>query len=71
LWIREGGDISDAIDFILKNLSEMNRLWVRMQHTGVKDKAKREAERNDLRVTVGINSKCLLLILFKVKMLSD
>jgi len=26
----EGGDVTDAIDFILQNLSEMNRLWVRM-----------------------------------------
>ena len=34
----------------------MNRLWIRMQHTGsVRDKSKRERERNDLRVTVGEN----------------
>jgi vacuolar protein sorting-associated protein 35 len=52
----DGEGINDAIDFLLTNLSEMNRLWVRMQHTGsIKDKAKREKERNDLRVTVGEN----------------
>lgn len=53
----EGGDVNDAIDFILQNLSEMNRLWVRMQHlnTANKDKEHREAERNELRVTVGEN----------------
>jgi vacuolar protein sorting-associated protein 35 len=28
----EGGDVNDAIDFILQNMSEMNRLWVRLQH---------------------------------------
>ena len=25
-----GGDTNDAIDFILSNMSEMNRLWVRL-----------------------------------------
>ena len=53
----EGGDVTDAIDFILQNLSEMNRLWVRMQHlnSGNKDKEQKEVERNELRVTVGEN----------------
>eukprot|EP00824_Muranothrix_gubernata_P024959 TRINITY_DN767_c0_g1_i1.p1 TRINITY_DN767_c0_g1~~TRINITY_DN767_c0_g1_i1.p1 ORF type:complete len:774 (+),score=187.26 TRINITY_DN767_c0_g1_i1:160-2481(+) len=51
----EGGDVSDAIDFVLQNLSEMNRLWIRLGHSGIKDKSKREAERNELRVTVGEN----------------
>jgi vacuolar protein sorting-associated protein 35 len=52
----EGGDVTDAIDFILQNLSEMNRLWVRMQHISAgKDKEQRELERNELRVTVGEN----------------
>ena len=50
-----GGDINDSIDFILTNLTEMNRLWIRMQHSGIKDKSMREAERNELRVTVGEN----------------
>ena len=50
------GDVSDSVDFLLNNFSEMCRLWVRMQHTGgVKDKTKREKERSDLRVTVGEN----------------
>jgi len=26
----ENGDVMDAIDFILTNMSEMNRLWVRL-----------------------------------------
>ena len=26
------GDVNDSIDFILQNMSEMNRLWVRLQH---------------------------------------
>jgi vacuolar protein sorting-associated protein 35 len=53
----EGGDVNDAIEFILQNLSEMNRLWVRMQHLAsvTKDKEHREIERSELRVTVGEN----------------
>lgn len=52
----EGGDTNDAINFILQNMSEMNRLWVRLQYLGTnKDKEQREAERNELRVTVGEN----------------
>ena len=52
----EGGDTSDAVGFILQNMSEMNRLWVRLQYlSSNKDKDQREVERNELRVTVGEN----------------
>ena len=27
-----GGDVRDAIDFIMTNFAEMNKLWVPMQH---------------------------------------
>ncbi len=59
--------MGDAIEFVLSNFSEMNRLWVRMQAPGggggggaggggVKDsKKKRERERKDLRLLVGTN----------------
>ena len=30
----EDGNVNDSIDFILLNFSEMNKLWVRMQHQG-------------------------------------
>ena len=51
-----GGRVEDSIDFLLTNLGEMNRLWVRIQYTGgVRDKKRREKERGDLRVTVGEN----------------
>lgn len=30
----EGGSIQDALDFLLLNFTEMNKLWVRMQHQG-------------------------------------
>lgn len=46
----------DSIDFILLNFSEMNKLWVRMQHQGhSRDKVKREQERRELRILVGTN----------------
>ena len=49
-------DVKDSIDFILKNLSEMNRLWIRLQYINKKKDPKgREAEREQLWVTVGEN----------------
>lgn len=50
------GDVNDAINFILQNMSEMNRLWVRLQYlSSNKDKEQREVERNELKITVGEN----------------
>ncbi|KAK3085900.1 hypothetical protein FSP39_010235 [Pinctada imbricata] len=52
----EGGTVMDSIDFILLNFSEMNKLWVRMQHQGhTRDRTKREQERRELRILVGTN----------------
>ena len=46
----------DSIDFIQLNFSEMNKLWVRMQHQGhTREKEKREQERRELRILVGTN----------------
>ena len=30
----EQGDVRDSLDFLLLNFTEMNKLWVRMQHQG-------------------------------------
>lgn len=50
------GDISDSVDFVLLNFTEMNKLWVRMQHQGhSRDREKRERERQELRILVGTN----------------
>ncbi|KAI5655956.1 hypothetical protein M9H77_24749 [Catharanthus roseus] len=52
----DGDTVMDAVDFVLQNFTEMNKLWVRMQHqgpTGVKEKL--EKERNELRDLVGKN----------------
>lgn len=52
----QGGSVKDAIEFVLQNFGEMNKLWVRMQHQGaVKDRSRRETERRNLRQLVGTN----------------
>jgi vacuolar protein sorting-associated protein 35 len=52
----QDGTVSDSIAFILHNFSEMNKLWVRMQHQGhTKEKDRREKERLELRILVGTN----------------
>ncbi|KAI7904170.1 vacuolar protein sorting-associated protein 35 [Cokeromyces recurvatus] len=49
-------DLFESIQFILTNFTEMNKLWVRLQHQGhSRDREKREAERRELRILVGTN----------------
>lgn len=49
-------DVTDAVDFILKNFKEMNRLWIRLQYmSSQKDDFKKEEEREELKTTVGEN----------------
>ncbi|KAL7444351.1 hypothetical protein ACHAXH_009951 [Discostella pseudostelligera] len=53
------GTVVDSYEFILRNLLEMNRLWIRIQHmpgdNSKETKRRRERERNDLRILVGSN----------------
>ncbi|PWA56486.1 VPS35-B-like protein [Artemisia annua] len=53
----DGDTVMDAVEFVLQNFSEMNKLWVRMEHhqgpARVRDKM--EKERNELRDLVGKN----------------
>ncbi|KAI8377974.1 vacuolar protein sorting-associated protein 35 [Radiomyces spectabilis] len=50
------GNVHESIHFILTNFTEMNKLWVRLQHQGhSRDREKREAERKELRILVGTN----------------
>ncbi|PSC73631.1 vacuolar sorting-associated 35B-like [Micractinium conductrix] len=52
----DGGNVVDALEFLLVNFTEMNRLWVRMQHQGsARDREKRERERQQLADLVGKN----------------
>ncbi|CAO2833808.1 unnamed protein product [Amaranthus hypochondriacus] len=51
-----GDSVMDAVEFVLQNFTEMNKLWVRLQHQGpVRVREKREKERNELRDLVGKN----------------
>ncbi|XP_059638362.1 vacuolar protein sorting-associated protein 35B-like isoform X2 [Cornus florida] len=48
--------IMDAVEFVLQNFTEMNKLWVRLQHQGpVRFKESQEKERSELRDLVGKN----------------
>ncbi|XP_052872100.1 vacuolar protein sorting-associated protein 35 isoform X1 [Anopheles cruzii] len=50
------GTVIDAIDFVLTNFAEMNKLWVRIQHQGhSSERARREKEREELKILVGTN----------------
>jgi len=53
------GTVIDSYEFILRNLIEMNRLWIRIKHMPgdrtKETKRRREKERNDLRILVGSN----------------
>ncbi|KAI9312643.1 vacuolar protein sorting-associated protein 35 [Dichotomocladium elegans] len=50
------GNVQESIQFVLTNFTEMNKLWVRLQHQGhSRDREKREAERRELRILVGTN----------------
>lgn len=52
----QNGTVLDSVDFVLTNFAEMNKLWVRMQHQGhSRDRARRERERQELRLLVGTN----------------
>jgi len=51
----ESGSVQDSIDFIVENFVEANSLWVRMHTKNSTNKKKRERERKDLRILVGMN----------------
>ena len=54
VYLREGASFEDSIKFIIENMEEMNRLWIRLSG-GVKgnEKLKREKERDELKVLIG------------------
>uniref|UniRef100_A0A915IXN9 Vacuolar protein sorting-associated protein 35 n=1 Tax=Romanomermis culicivorax TaxID=13658 RepID=A0A915IXN9_ROMCU len=54
--LSQDGNVRNAVDFVLTNFCEMNKLWVRMQHQGPsRDRERREKERHELRILVGTN----------------
>ena len=54
IYLREGANFEDSIKFIIENMEEMNRLWIRLSG-GVQgpEKAKREKERDELKILIG------------------
>ena len=55
-YLSDGGTFEDTIKFILQNLEEMNRLWIRLSHgISPSEKIVREKERNELKILVGEN----------------
>lgn len=51
-----GGTIADSVEFVLRNFTEMNRLWVRMKNNvPVHDEEAVKKERLELRLLVGSN----------------
>ena len=52
----EEGCLTDAIEFMLVNFIEMNKLWVRMRFIGhSRDRSRRDVERKELKILVGTN----------------
>ena len=54
VYLEEGGKFEDTLKFILQNLDEMNRLWIRISSdvTGA-EKIMRDKERIELKIIVG------------------
>ena len=54
VYLREGASFEDSIKFIIENMEEMNRLWIRLSG-GVHgpEKVKRDKEREELKVLIG------------------
>uniref|UniRef100_A0A0D3AQW8 Vacuolar protein sorting-associated protein 35 n=1 Tax=Brassica oleracea var. oleracea TaxID=109376 RepID=A0A0D3AQW8_BRAOL len=52
----DANTVMDAVEFVLQNFTEINKLWVRIQHQGPGTvREKQEKERNELRDLVGKN----------------
>ena len=47
--------VEDTVDFLIKNLYEMNRLWIKLYNSTSKTRSQRETERNELNMLVGEN----------------
>ena len=54
VYEKEGGKFEDTLKFIIQNMDEMNRLWVRLSSGIVgNEKLLRDKERNELKTLVG------------------
>ena len=53
VYLKEGASFEDSIKFIIENMEEMNRLWVRLSVGSGGEKARREKEREELKILIG------------------
>ena len=54
VYLREGAAFEDSLKFIIENMEEMNRLWIRLSAgLGGGEKVRREKERDELKILVG------------------
>ena len=59
----EGNTVTESVNFVLRNFSEMNWLWIWISYLNAKkDKQGRDAEWEELWVTVGENISRLSLL---------
>ena len=54
VYLKEGGNFDDTLNFLIQNMDEMNRLWIRLSSnvTG-NEKLLRDKERVELKILVG------------------
>ena len=54
VYLKEGGKIDDTLKFLIQNMDEMNRLWIRLSTDVMgNEKILRDKERNELKILVG------------------
>ena len=54
VYLREGASFEDSLKFLIENMEEMIRLWIRLSvGTSGGEKMKREQERDELKILIG------------------
>jgi vacuolar protein sorting-associated protein 35 len=53
VYLREGASFEDSLNFIMENMEEMNRLWIRLASGSGGEKMRREKERDELKILIG------------------
>ena len=54
IYLKEGGKFEDTLKFLIQNMDEMNRLWIRLSADVMgNEKTLRDKERNELKILVG------------------
>ena len=54
VYLKEGGNFDDTLKFLIQNMDEMNRLWIRLgSDVSGSEKILRDKERTELKILVG------------------